>query len=90
MQGLHNVLPPQLPQAFMLSLPNSSLAPLQIYGCFVHMNVGCDNHVISLAAKNDVRMPNPRECFRGTFHHHNPRNSFCGFKRIIYKEIRWK
>lgn len=58
MQGLHNLLPPHLPQAVMLSPPNSSLAPLHMSGHFVHMNVGCDNHAISLAAKNDFRLPN--------------------------------
>jgi hypothetical protein len=58
MQGLQNLLLPPLPQAVMPSPSNSSLAPLQMYGHFVHMNVGCDNHAISLAAKNDVRLPN--------------------------------
>lgn len=82
MQGLHSLLPPHLPQAVMLSPPNSSLDPLQMSGHFDQMNVGCDNHAISLAAKNDIRLPKARECFRGNFHHHNPRNSFCGFRII--------
>ena len=56
--------------------------PLQMSGHFVQMNVGCDNHAISLAAKNDIRLPKARECFRGNFHHHNPQNSFCGFRII--------
>jgi len=51
MQGLHNLLPPHLPQAVMLYPPNSSLAPFQMPGYFIQMNVGCDNHAISLAVK---------------------------------------
>jgi hypothetical protein len=68
MQKSHNLLPPLLPQAVMLSPPNSSLAPLQMSGHYVHMNVGYNNHAISLAAKNDIRLPDAR----GTFHYHNP------------------
>jgi len=51
MQGLHNLLPPHLPQAVMLYPPNSSLAPFQMPGHFIQMNVGWDNHAISLAVK---------------------------------------
>jgi len=38
----------------MPSPPNSSLAPLQMSGHFVHMNVGCDNHAISFFFSNGL------------------------------------